>query len=1161
MQRIFNRIAERSGRRAMVKSYLKLAASVLVFVAVAAAPQSAHSQKQTQTAAGTGNSGIEAGTSGGISLDELKKWRSAAENAGDLADDVKKSVLSYLDRSIIFREREAQFRQEAEDIRQRVKAAPERIKAIEAELDRSLPPPEDVVAAAAKLKPDQLEQRLRKMEADLSSAADNLKKLTDQLNALKNQPANLQPEIANDRKRLQAIAEELRAVPGPAEPPPVAKTRQVALSAEQSQITAKINTFESRLANNDILTALVSAEHDLAAREVARHEALVKNWQAEVQRTRELEARQEREVAEQAKNTAVNMPPVIQKQFDVNIELGKMLEKVIADEAKVVDKLKLKQDQLKQIEEEFALAQEQVKYPMHTEAIGLALREQRRGLPSVESFRRDSDRRQVQMGEIRSVQVDLDRQRRELADPEQAIDRILQSESLPPGADIEALKTELRRLLNDRRELLKKLQAEYQRLFKNLQSLEFVEQQVAVKAQEEARFLDEHLLWIRSAKSVGLQDLRNLPAALQWLLSPFNWWLVVQDLQQSFLRNPIMWMLALLISLAFMGLRRRAHRDLSRVARSVYSVKSDSFVLTLRALALTARVAFGWPLLMIFTGWQLVNLPQLQDFTLAVGNGLVFAGRTLIGALIMYEFCWKEGVAKVHFKWPESVRRVLRLSLQWFIPVLVAMSFTLAAVGAKNDADYTDALGRLALIALMAGFSLWSAYTLRFSGEIFAMLTRRHRDGWLVRLRFIWYPLAVGVPLVLAVLAVTGYYYSAFALYLRLGETIALLLGLIIVKDLVLRWFFIIQRRLAFEEIRRKTEAQAEKPEKEGATGAAEGEGVGIEEPEINFDQIYEKNRALLRTLMFFSALIGLWLIWANVLPALNFLENIQLWSYGSEADGVRTMIPITLADLMIAVIVAIVTVVAAKNLPSLLEIILLNWFPMDAGLRHAISTIFNYTITAIGVVAAFTIIGIKWSSIQWLVAALGVGVGFGLQEVVANFICGLIVLFERPFRIGDTVTIGDVSGTVTRIQIRATTVLDWDRKELIVPNKEFITGRLINWSLSDNIIRIRIPIGIAYGSDTVLAEKLMRKAAEANPLVLKNPEPQAIFLSFGDNSLNFELRVFINGINDWLPMLHKLNQTVDQEFRRAGVNISFPQRDVHLDQIGPLEVRVVMDK
>ena len=1142
----------------MIRPYLKLGLALLAVMAIAAAPHIALSQTPNQSGGAADGSAIGGAAPGAASLDELKKWRSAAENAGDLADDVKKGVLSYLDRALIFRERQAQWRKETEDIRQRVKTAPERIKAIEAELDRPPPPPQDVIAAAAKLKPGQLEARLRKMEADLSDAVANLNTLNDRLNALKSQPANLQQEIVNDKNRLQEITEELKAVAGPDEPQPLAKARQVALSTEQSQINMKINNLETRLANNDILTALVSAERDLAAREVSRQEALVKSWQAEVQRIRELAAKQERVVAEQAKSVAADMPPVIQEQYDVNIGLGKMLEQAIADQAKVLERLKLKQDQLKQIEEEFALAKEQVKYPMHTETLGLALREQRRRLPSVASFRRDSDRRQVQMGEIRSIQLDLERQRRDLANIDPAVDRILQRRDLPPDTDTEELKTELRRLLSDRRELLRKLQAEYQRLFKNLQSLEFIEQQVAAKAEEESRFLDEHLLWIRSAKSVGLQDLRNLPEALHWLLSPLNWWQVFQDVQRSFLRNPVMWILVLLISFSFLGLRRRAHHHLTQVARKVYFVKSDSFSLTLRALALTGRVAFGWPLLMMFAGRQLLNLPLPQDFSQAVGQGLIFAARALAGGLLMYELCWKEGVGKVHFKWPESVRRALRASLRWFIIVLAAMGFIVVTVQGKSDPAYTDSLGRLALVALMAGFFLWAARILRFSGEIFAMLTRRRREGWLVRSRFIWYPLAVGVPLVLAFLAVLGYYYSAFALYLRLVETIALLIGLILVKDLVLRWFFITHRRLSFEEIRRKKEAQAEKPEKDGAGGAGEGGGLGIEEPEIDFDQIYEKNRALLRTLMFFSALIGLWLIWANNLPALNFLDKIHLWSYVSEADGVPTAVPITLADLMVALIIAIITVVAAKNLPSLLEVILLNWFPMEAGLRHAISTIFNYAITAIGIAAAFATIGIKWSSIQWLIAALGVGVGFGLQEVVANFICGLIVLFERPFRIGDTVTIGDVTGTVTRIQIRATTVMDWDRKELIVPNKEFITVRLINWSLSDNIIRIRIPIGIAYGSDTVLAEKLMRKAAESNPLVLENPEPQAVFLGFGDNSLNFELRVFINGINDWIPMLHKLNQAVDQEFRRADVTISFPQRDVHLDQIGPLEVRVV---
>ena len=177
-------------------------------------------------------------------------------------------------------------------------------------------------------------------------------------------------------------------------------------------------------------------------------------------------------------------------------------------------------------------------------------------------------------------------------------------------------------------------------------------------------------------------------------------------------------------------------------------------------------------------------------------------------------------------------------------------------------------------------------------------------------------------------------------------------------------------------------------------------------------------------------------------------------------------------------------------------------------------------------------------------------------------FISGLIVLFERPFRINDTVTIGDVSGKVTRIRIRATTIRDWDRKELIVPNKEFITGRLINWTLSDNTIRLKFPIGIAYGSDVDLAEKLLLKAAREDRRVLKDPEPNAVFLGFGDNSLNFELRAFIGEIDDLISVLHNVNRRIDRKFREADISISFPQRDVHLDFTqGPVEVKLMNDQ
>ena len=1144
----------------MTKSQLKLAFAVLVLVLVILSPPIALSQQQTQPTSNQSDSKTVTDEPGAMSVDELEKLRVAVENDGDLTEDVKNNILGFVDRAIVLREGENQLRKETEELKQKINIAPERIRAIEAELDRPLPSDEKIATTASNMDLGQLEHNLRDLETKLSDAKANLAKLTDQLDSISNRPAKSQQGIVNNKQLLKEIASDLQTAPSADEPKVLVRARRAALLAQQANLGIEIELLEDQLENQDILMALNSAERDLAAREVIRQEALFKKWQAEVQRIRELEAKKERVVAEQAKKVAVDLPTVVQKQFDINIELGKLLEKVTAEEANIVENLGRRKALLKQIEDEFAFAREQVGFHMQTtETLGLALREQRRALPSIGNFRRESTLRQSQLGEIQSKQLELDIQRRGLADLDQAVERIMEEEPKLPDTEMNVLKTELRRLLSDRRDLVKKLQAGYRRSFKEIQSLEFIEQQIAAKAEEVAKFLDEHLLWIRSAKSIGVQDLRNLPSSVKWMLNPYHWWQVAGDLGLSFVQKPIRWILVLLVSLFFVGLRRWSHRDLSQIARSVYSVKTDSFVLTLRALANTGRVVLGWPLLLIFTGWQLNRLSMAQDFTHAMSSGLIVAAQALAAGLLLYELCWMEGVAKVHFKWTESIRRSIRRSLQWFIPLATSMTFVVYSVQTTNNAIYIDSLGRLALITDMIVFSFWGAYMLRFSGDIVTMLKSKSRQGWLVRLRFFWYPLAVGVPLTLAFVAGMGYHYSAFALYERMGETIALIFGLILVKDLVLRWLSISKRRLAYEEAQRKKEVEQEGKEQMSDVGF-EGEGAIIEEPEIDLDQIYEQNQALLRTMLFFTSLVGLWAIWANVLPALNILEKVQLWSYSSEVEGVRTTIPITLADLMLAIIVIIVTVVATKNLPGLLEIILLNWLPMNAGSRYATTTICSYAITAVGIVIAFTTIGLKWSNIQWLIAALSVGLGFGLQEIVSNFISGLIVLFEQPFRIGDTVTIGDVSGTVTRIRIRATTIIDWDRKELIVPNKEFITGRLINWSLSDNIVRIRIPIGIAYGSDTDLAEKLMLKAAKANSLVRENPQPQAVFLGFGDNSLNFELRVFINGIDDWIPMLHKLNRAVDREFRKASVTISFPQRDVHLDQIGPLEVRVVGD-
>src|SRR5690606_33943584 len=243
--------------------------------------------------------------------------------------------------------------------------------------------------------------------------------------------------------------------------------------------------------------------------------------------------------------------------------------------------------------------------------------------------------------------------------------------------------------------------------------------------------------------------------------------------------------------------------------------------------------------------------------------------------------------------------------------------------------------------------------------------------------------------------------------------------------------------------------------------------------------------------------------------------DNVVLYEFASAGGEAADMVPISLADALGALFIIVVALLLAGNLPGLLEVSVLSRLQLAQGSAYAITTLLSYIIVGVGFVSMLGTLGVSWDKLQWLVAALSVGLGFGLQEIFANFVSGLIILFERPLRIGDTVTIGNVSGTVSRIHIRATTITDFDRKEMIVPNKAFITGELTNWSLSDTITRVTVKVGVAYGSDLELTRKLLLQIADDNPRVLKDPAPLVFLLAFGASTLDHELRVHVRELVD----------------------------------------------
>jgi len=296
-------------------------------------------------------------------------------------------------------------------------------------------------------------------------------------------------------------------------------------------------------------------------------------------------------------------------------------------------------------------------------------------------------------------------------------------------------------------------------------------------------------------------------------------------------------------------------------------------------------------------------------------------------------------------------------------------------------------------------------------------------------------------------------------------------------------------------------------------------------------------------TLVLVVAVMLLFGFWGVDDSVHNFLEGVRL----AHVEGDTYL---TAWNVLIALIWIGAAHFVVYNLSSLFEFLV---FPLigtgDRGGQFVLLALSRYVILLVAYGAAVVTLHFSFSSIGWLLAAASVGLGFGLQEIVANFVSGLILLFERPIRVGDIITVGETGGTVEKINIRATIVTNWDRQTIIVPNKNFITQNLTNWTRNDQIMRRRVPVGVAYGSDVEKVLKILHDVAEGHEKVVKDPPPRIWFEQFGESSLDFEVWVFCP-VSEGKQVMSDLRARIYARFEEECVEIPFPQRDLHLRSI-----------
>jgi len=1016
--------------------------------------------------------------------------------------------------------------QQAQTLETRLKTAPQVIRNAKAELIKLEGQPETPdLNQHANESLDQLEALLGQYNTELAQSQSALTEANSIFINAQSRPELAPADVNKMLARHQQIEAALTA--GKENGKPISKEVRTQLLTEQALIELKAGLLKDQMSSNDILLDLGTVLRDLET----RRSQLLDQQMLELQTLISEKRRQSSEkVIEKFALEATRATPdsLLAKESKANLKLSTdMLE--IIDQLSRVNQLSLQlNQQLDSVKQTRKSLDENISVLKGSVLLARILYQQKKSLDDIRI-----DRGLVeQIADIRLRQFEVSEQREALAHPQLYLQQLLDQapgEAVSPGT-----LDRLHQQVKARTALLAEYSKELNALLNSSIRLQLTQTYLLSSTTELNDILEEQMFWVPSNKPLTFSGLLKIPPQVAKQVGKFEFGQSFKDFFNAFIAKPWIFIPALVLILVLFWQRKRLKGKLSSLNKDIGHFKRDSQMHTPLALLLNLLLALPVSLLLALAGFALQMHGQ--------GQNLYFADamfKISQGWLVLYTaYCLLKpgGMAERHFHWPHEITFTLYSQMRSLGLLLIPLLALATVAENQPEALSKDNMGMLLVMFgfLVLAFQLWR---LLLTG-------RQHASMVQVVLGAV---LAV-LPLALVVAISMGYYYTALKLTDRLIDTLYVVMIWITLEAVLMRGMSVAARRLAYSRAVSKREQIA----KEGGEG-----GDFIEEPKLDIEQVSEQSMRLIRLALFGVLALTLYWVWADLLTVFSYLDNFTLYEYSSGTGAAATMVPLSLGDMLGALLIVALTVALASNLPGLLEVLVLSRMKLAQGSSYAVTTLLTYVIVGFGTVVTLSVLGLSWDKLQWLVAALSLGIGFGMQEIFANFISGLIILFERPVRIGDTVTIGPLSGTVSRIQIRATTITDFDRKEIIVPNKSFITDQLINWSLTDTVTRLVLTIGLAYEADLTLARKLVMQLLHDNPLVLRDPEPQMFFTNIGASTFNYDIRFHVKELADRLPATDEVLTAIALQFREHNVEMAFNQMDIFVKNMKGQEAQL----
>jgi len=628
-------------------------------------------------------------------------------------------------------------------------------------------------------------------------------------------------------------------------------------------------------------------------------------------------------------------------------------------------------------------------------------------------------------------------------------------------------------------------------------------------------FIDAHLLWLPDMPVIGERDLRALPEHIGRYTTRSFWSAIGENVLDSFRYRPFRWIGCAVLVLTVVLLRGRFFRFLSTTA--VHGSAAEVGLATVARTVVEAAVtAAPIPLTLTFFGNLIESTPAAS---IAAPFGYAMNAVSGLAFLILFAFALstQSGAAERQLGWTlrtaASIRHAMLVLAGGFLPALFVAQASINMEGITGS----DEMARLAVIAALLILTGVSARLFRPSRGVFSGMIAAHPTGWISMLRPVWYPAFVMLPAALALGAAAGYVITATT----------------VIENIARSYWVILLLAIGISVLERLGSGALDRLDLSGQLEARE---------EARFA---EQLRSFGRLLLAIVTVGGFAWAWHDLIPALGVVNNIAVWTVSS-GDG-TTRVPVTVRDAVFCLATVVVTMSLVRDLPGIINIVILRRFPIDRSARYALVALGRYLIVITGFIVALACLRIRWSDVQWLAAAVTVGLGFGLQEIFANFVSGLILLAERPVRIGDLITVDGISGRVTRIAARATTLLDFDNKDVIIPNKQLITGKIVNWTLQESCVRVTVRVSVEADADLDSAVAGLREAAAGSAGVIANPGPEVLLVGFTAGSADIDVSIYVARPTDLQPARHDLVGRSKRILSERGIAIAIPQLDIHV--------------